>query len=575
MQVAVLIHRPFRVFLCITVMKQNSLIPPYALGFTLETFFTRMRSRVLFLLMISACSLAHEALGCIGNHTTEVMQNELRTNLWKRGKGLDVDLNLEPPAEEVPSTSNQDEHANDLAQSSAVQRQENASHQIDMLEQRRILKNKKAVEARRKQKAIWEEAVANPSMMTPEIILQINKHYQGQRNRQKKYYDNLSKEVKSSSATARRVAIYNRTHMTKKWRSISDKNEARYQTRLSKERGKRQKIKEQKSKLQKRGLTSNIDLNSVPTDEELQPELPTAQQQSEVQDPLDVVVTDKKRKRGRPRIQPEVKKQNDLNRLRLWREKQKINKQEKAPDTPIQKTERKRGRPRIPEEVKRQNNSIRSKNWKRKQKARFDEALKDSSKMNPKIEAEMKKYIELRKASSKKRYKALNAKVKSNAEITPLEFKQYHSLHRTAQWRSASKENQAAYELHLSLNRQRRKKAKDNKNTDEPQLRKRANGIDIDLNQTPPKEEEDEVDVRTNNAAAVTEPSKVRLKDMSTEQKRERERVRRRAAAQRRKQEWNEAMNDRSKMTPKISESIKNYKIKKELGRKRRQERWK
>ncbi|PWN38523.1 uncharacterized protein FA14DRAFT_171190 [Meira miltonrushii] len=542
-----------------------------------------MQKLFYLVLLLSAYILASGHRGSnerfLKSQVAEIPPSGMYTFLWKRGKGLDVDLNLSPPQEEVlKSPEGNEQHGKDGQSTPAsVTVKENAPRSDDVENQRRLMNNKKEAERRRKQRAAWEEAVTDSSKMTPELFQQISRHYQSQRKRQKKYYDKVETKVKSSTANSKEIATFNRHHRTIEWRSESEANEAYYQKLLKKERERKRKNREKKKqKLQKRALSPGIDLNMEPVAEQAASSLPRDESQAEVHSQPEGQ-TENVRRRGRPRVPADVRMQKERMRGIRWREGKRAKEQEgKSEDPSIVRP--RRGRPRIPAEVRRERDLARAQRWRDQQKARFKEALQDPSKMTEEVKAEITKYKGIQKASAKKHYEKLKAKVESNAEISPYEFRNYHLLHQTAQWRSASKENQAAYERRLLRSRERRiakrkgAVVKEGKDEQGPILRKRANGLKIDLNHTPPRDEEGEEGVLIDTASTAAADD---TKGISKDQRRERYRIRKRLERLKRKQKWKEAQEDPTKLTPELKASIERFKHNKRLEYQRRAKRQK
>lgn len=360
--------------------------------------------------------------------------NQSKINsLSKRAGGLDIDLNSSPPTEhESVAHDSNDEistaHRTTPA-STSIPKKKGGRKKIFTVAELKARKNAYQREKRREQYKLWNEAKEDPAKLTPEIQMDIAKHYTLQRNRNRRYNSKIALLIKSGeSLTEQQTKAYQRKRQSPEWRAASSANEAKYQNRLKRERErqhKRRKIKkaegddEGRSMVRKRGLDADIDLNKLPFEvQQSSSSLPVAAAHN-----LD-------------NQSPE--EQAGVNRVRKRRQKM------------------------TPEEKKEQH-KIYSRNFRARRKARFDEARKNPDNVKPEVMEEMQRYYKHARGRTKKYYRSLNAKFQSNIVMTPSELKVFHEKHKTKNWRTSSAKNAAAYQRHLAYNRVNWPQVRENK----------------------------------------------------------------------------------------------------------------
>lgn len=508
----------------------------------------------VFIIWFLFCSPACLSSNIYTDNNLTFNSNQL-SHFWKRGKGIEIDLNSLPPEEESDKLFNQphDQNTNKIVESTLTTTKKRTKSVKAVNEeerkQRRALYEKNR---RREQREIWNEAKKDPTKLTPEIQKAMDKYIQSQRNRQKRYYRSLSKKFKEENfASEAQSHTWHHMRQTPEWRAESDKNEAKYQRRLkvSREYKKQKRANERlkKNSIQKRDLFNDelaledypfykranngldIDLNSSPPKEEDKPQDQKNGEQTSA--------GQKKKKLGRPRVLTDAERKENK-RIYSYKKRKE-----------------------------------RSEIWK--------EAQNDTKKMTPEIQKAIDKHREAQRKRQRRYHAKIEELVETNQPLTQKQYIAYHQKHKTLEWRSLSPINEARYQRRLQKERDRKREVrkklkaqKDGQNSstiqkrdlnglsDDSIFQKRGISSDVSPSAAHLSPAQLDPDSHPSNSQPNQEVDKTdkpkRTRKTAEEKKQARNETIRRWRAKR-KTLWDESLSDPTKLTPKIESEMKRH----------------
>lgn len=482
--------------------------------------------------------------------------------LFKRALDSDIDLNKSPPSE-VEEVNKEKSHMDKSGKVQVAKSKPRQKKRKSLTaEESKTIGRINARNFRERRRARFAEAQADANKMTPNVKEEIERYYRTARAGSNKYYHSIQDKVKANAGISPvQLKVFHQQHKSKAWRNASAENEAAYQRHLEHNRKKRQDKKNEKaqnseSKMQKRGISSDSISEHMNDDVVRHNNTPSTFAQSPAPTPASADGTE------------------PMNLFALKKSK----------------------RQRKTAEEKKQSRTAINQRYRAKRRILWQEALSDPTKMTPKLEAQMKRHNDSRNIRSKRYYRSISEKIKNNTAITPAQFKHYHTLHRTPNWRAASSENQAAYEKHKSDNRKRRKeqrkrrKEADLQSTSGSPLERRGlsiyvglnhsspreegvvanllvgfqkRGLDVDLNELPPEPEQNVEPIIVEHAGGpneqVSSGKKKRKRKELTQEEKKGKNVRSAELRRQRKAKWREAMKDPSTVTPEIKSAYERH----------------